>query len=172
MTFGSRNSNPWGTPPIYRCRRSTKSSLRNSTQIAPVVAIVYAECNGQLSRTRAQRLNHAGFSESLAQASSFLHQWNPACRFDGPNQDKAVRASAFDEDVQEPIHPVVQIYVGKPSRVIGDEFADDGPQKCVARLVIHHRIGLGLHDDPCALAPDQFAADQLLGARDRVALEE
>ena len=53
-----------------------------------------------------------------------------------------------------------------------DEFLRPAPQESVASFVADRRVGLGFHDDPAAMLPDEFAADEFGRAGERTAGEE
>lgn len=90
----------------------------------------------------------------------------------GADEDEAVFPAAFDEDVEEPIHPVIEIDVGGAGVVFGDEGAGGRSRESVRGFIAGSSIGLGFDDEARAGTPDELAADEFAGARDGIALEE
>src|SRR6185436_15221686 len=81
-------------------------------------------------------------------------------RLQGAHQDKTLRAGTFDENIEKPVHPVIQVHVSGPRRILGHKFAGRRPEKRVASLVSNRLVSLHLHDPPRRAMPKKFRADQ------------
>ena len=64
-----------------------------------------AERFAELARSGAEFL-------SFQFAPPLLHLPDATTRFQGPDEDESVLRAAFDEQIEEPVHAVVQIHVG------------------------------------------------------------
>src|SRR5262249_31940657 len=100
-------------------------------------------------------------------AAAFRHQLDATPWFKRTEQDKAVRLP-FHQHVQHPMVAVTEIDVGRTGFVSLDKAAGAWPRKSVRGLVIDCRVCFHLNDDPRAIAPDQFRADEFSRATERI----
>ena len=140
-------------------------------EIAAVVAAVHPQRGGEFAGSGTQGADWVEFGRGIRETAAG-HEMEPARGFDGGDEDEAVFRSAFDQDVEHPVHAVIKIDVGGARPVFGNEGPGGWPREGVAGFVIHRAIGFGLDDDAGAMFPGKRAADQLAGACDGVALEE
>jgi hypothetical protein len=112
----------------------------------------------------------AKLAEILNPATS-LHQFNPSPRFERANQHKPVRDALY-QHIQHPVNTVVEINVRRPRFIVFDKVARTRTRKGVGSFVIDCRIRFYLDDDPGALPPNQFSADQCTRTGNRIASEE
>src|SRR5215472_17759328 len=70
------------------------------------------------------------------------------------------------------MYAVVEIDIGRAGFVALDETACAGPRKSMRGFVVHCRIRFRLDDDPGAFAPNQFGADELARALERIAFKK
>ncbi len=140
-------------------------------EIAAVVAAVHPQRGGEFARAGTQGADRVEFGSGIRESAAG-HEVEPARGFDGADEDEAVLGSAFDQDVEHPVHAVIKIDVGGARPVFGDEGPGGWPREGVAGFVIHRAIGFGLDDDAGAMFPGERAADQLAGACHGVALEK
>lgn len=126
---------------------------------------VDAEGQGELAGAGAE------FVELFAMAA-LLHLRDAAGGLEGADEDEAVLGAAFDEEIEEPVHAVVEIDVGSAGRVFFDELAGAGAGGGVGGEIALHGVGLGFDDDAGAAFPDEFHADEIAGDGEDVALEE
>src|SRR6266496_4142721 len=122
------------------------------------------ECLREFSRSGAKLTE-------ILDATTSLHQLHATPRFNRAEQDEAVRLP-FHEHIQHPVHAIVKIDVGRAGFVPLDKAARAWPRKSVRGFVINCRVCFHLSDDPGAIAPDQFRADEFARAGERITLEK
>ena len=88
------------------------------------------------------------------------HYRNSASRFQGPNEYKTVLPS-FHQNIQHPVHTVVEIDVGRTGPIPLDKRARTGTNETVTRFVTDRVVSFGLNDNTSAAIPIQLAADKL-----------
>jgi hypothetical protein len=130
-----------------------------------VMAAVDAEGEGKLAGAGAE------FVEFFAVAA-LLHFLDAAGGLEGADEDEAVLGAAFDEEVEEPVHAVVEIDVGGAGRVFFYELAGAGAGGGVGGEIAFHGVGFGFDDDAGAAFPDELDADEVAGDGEDVALEK
>ena len=162
-------------PSDGRIGRAMESVGRLQAQVGAVVLAADTECDSQFAGTRTQCFRWlgpgAGFFLFYGKTSA-AHGWDAAGRLQGADKDKAVFPAAFDQDVEEPIHPVIEIDVSGAGVVFGNKCAGGWSRKGVRSFVTRGGIGLGFDDEAGAGTPDELAADEFAGACDGIALEE
>ncbi len=104
--------------------------------------------------------------------AALLHLRDAAGGLEGADEDEAVLGAAFDEEVEEPVHAVVEIDVGGAGRVLFDELAGAGAGGGVGGEIAFHGVCFGFDDDAGAAFPDELHADEIAGDGEDVALEE
>lgn len=80
------------------------------------MAAVDGEGLGELARTGAELVCFFALTAPL-------HLWNATGGLEGTDEDEAVPRAAFDVEVEEPVHAVVEIDVGSTGRVVFYELA-------------------------------------------------
>lgn len=103
---------------------------------------------------------------------ALLHLRDAACGFECADEDEAVLGTAFDKEVEEPVHAVVEIDVGGAGKVLFDELAGAGAGGGVAGGISLHGVGFGFDDDAGAAVPDELHSDEIAGDGEDVAFEE
>jgi hypothetical protein len=125
---------------------------------------------GDIERLRKFSRPGAKLTE-IIYAAAFLHHFHATPRFKRTEQDKAVRLP-FHQHIQHPVIAVTEIDVGRAGFVPLDEAARAWPRKSVRRFVINCRVCFHLDDDPRAIAPDQFRADEFARAIEWITLKK
>jgi hypothetical protein len=100
------------------------------------------------------------------------HQSQTALRLDRANENEAIARAAFDEDVEHPVHAVIEINVGRACFVAFDKGARARPRECMTGFVPFHQIGFHFDHNAPAFLPHQLSADQFARANQRVSFEE
>jgi len=136
-----------------------KATPRRGAKICAMMCAGHPERCGQSPRTAGQ------FAPAFV-PSPLLHGSQSAPRFDRANQNKSLLI-AFGQHIEHPMHPVVQIHIGRPRAMTGDESARRRTRERMARRIADRRIGFAFHHNPATRAPDQFASHQRLRALDR-----
>jgi hypothetical protein len=142
-----------------------EAMARIFAEIELVMSIRYVERAGQLARTGTK------IAEIIGPASLF-HKRNAATRLDRTDQDQTIARPAFHEHVQHPVHPVIEINVGRARFVALHELTRAGSAEGVAGLVVLGEIRFGLDYDSFASSPHQRRADEVRCAIERIALEK
>lgn len=96
----------------------------------------------------------------FAKSATLTHQLYALSGLHGADQDETVTGGAFNEHVEQKIHAVVQVNVGRAGRVDGDKFAGRFSRECVAGFIAKFRIGFRFDNQTTAAAPDEFAANK------------
>src|SRR5438552_15745135 len=107
----------------------------------------------------------------IVNASAFLHQLDAAPRFQRTDQNETVRL-AFHQHVQHPVHTVVEINVGSAGSVPLDETARAWARKSMRGFVSNCRVRFYFDDNPGAVAPDQFEADEFARTGEGITLKK
>src|SRR5213592_1013957 len=89
----------------------------------------------------------------IVNATASLHPFNPSPRLERANQNKAVRVT-FHQHVQHPVHPIIEIHIGRASTVSLDKATRARPRKGVRGFVIDCRVRFYFYKEPRAVAPD------------------
>ena len=122
-----------------------------------VVATVNPEGLGQFAGTGAQSSRFGG-------APPILHQSQASDRFQGPQEHETRALRSLRQDIEEPVHPIIEVDVTSPGGVIPDKVARAGPEGGVASRITVLGVGLRLDDDALAGAPAEMTADHFAGA--------
>jgi len=100
---------------------------------------------------------------------------SPARAKDRPGSDRLQRAHehkpqtiALDQNVEKPVHAVVEIHISCPRRVRGDKRARRRACGSVTSRVVLGIIRLSLDNDPLSTACREAATNQLTGAVDGI----
>ena len=80
--------------------------------------------------------------------------------------------AALDQNVQHPVHAVVEIDVGRARFIALDEGARARALEGVTRFVAFDQVGFRLNDKAGAFPPNELGADQVCGAKEWINLEE
>src|SRR5205823_14001694 len=99
------------------------------------------------------------------------HQGNSASRLQSTNENKTVLFS-FHQNIQHPVHAVVEINVGRAGPIPLDERARAGSNETVTRFVPDRVVSFCLNDNPGAAIPIQLAANKLACTTDWITLKE
>jgi len=148
-----------------------KADAPAAAQIAAVVAAVHPQRRREFARPGTKRLNRTDRGRRFRKPPAG-HQMEPPRGFDGSEQDEPVLRSAFDQDVQHPVHAIIKIDVGGAWPMFGDKSPRRWPHERMGSFVVDRGISFRLDDDAGAVLPRQRAADQLPRARQRIALKE
>lgn len=108
----------------------------------------------QFSRTGTEPPN-------VIDATSLPHQRDSTPRLDCADENEAVTRTAFDEDVEHPMHAVIEIDVGGAGFIALDKFARARAFEGVRGFVLLGEICFRLDDDSAAFFPDKFRADEI-----------
>lgn len=102
-------------------------------------------------------------------SSSFPHGSKAAFGLQGPQQNKTpfARDRIPDHYIGHPMHPVVQIHIGRARRVLIDEAAGTGTDMGMAGFIVPFRVGFGLDNPTRTAVPFEEAPDQGPGGRNR-----
>src|SRR4051794_8652439 len=92
--------------------------------------------------------------------AALAHEGFAAGGLQRAEEDETIHAPSFDEDIEQPVHAVIEVNIGIAGAMLCDELPRAGAVPGVSRFIVDRGVGLGLHDDAGAFAPDQFAADQ------------
>ncbi len=109
---------------------------------------------------------------NIFDAAALSHDRKTAPRLDRPNENQPITRAAFDQNVQHPVHAVVEIDVGRARFIALDEGARARALEGVTRFVAFDQIGFRLNDKAGAFPPNELGADQVCGAMERINLEE
>jgi peptidoglycan/LPS O-acetylase OafA/YrhL len=142
-----------------------KGAGRVAAEIRAVKGGGNAQRPGQLARPRAE-------PPRFLELATLLHLRQPRARLERPDEHKSSPVRPLGQHVEQPVNAVVEVDVGGPRGVRLHEGLGAATEEGVAGLVPLGRVGLGLHDDPAGLAPDQARADQLCRADQRGTGEE
>ena len=104
--------------------------------------------------------------------AALLHLLDAAGGLEGADENEAVLCAAFDEEVEEPVHAVVEIDVGGAGWVGLYELACAWTGGGVGGEVAFYRVGFGLDDDAGGAFPDELDTNEIAGDGEDVALEE
>ncbi len=107
----------------------------------------------------------------VIQFSPFFHPFNSSLRFQSTNQNETVLLS-FHEHIQHPVHPIIKINVGRAGLVSLDKGARARAHEGVTCLIIYRVVSFRLDEHTGAISPDQFRADQLPRANERIAFKK
>ena len=120
---------------------------------------------GQLGRAIAEKL--------LPTSSATLpHQLHSLQRFQGSNENEPLLLFTLHQEVQEPMHPVIQIDIGRSRRISVHEVPGTLSLPSMAGRITHCGICLRLDNPPAAYSQGDRAADHLPCAGNRIAPEE
>ena len=148
------------------CARARPKAMRRvKAQIDLMMTLRDIERLRQFPRSRTELPN-------VVDAAPFPHQRDAAPRLDRANEDEAVARAAFDKNIEHPMHAVVEINVGCTRFVAPNELARARPPESVTRFVVLGEIGFRLDDDAAAFFPDEFGADEIFRAGQRVGLKK
>lgn len=89
------------------------------------------------------------------------HLRNATGGLEGTDEDEAVPRAAFDVEIEEPVHAVVEIDVGGTGRVGFYELAGAGAGGGVTGGISLHGVGFGFDNDAGAAVPDELDADEV-----------
>src|SRR5216110_1122720 len=107
----------------------------------------------------------------IINATAFLHQVDAAPRLNRTEQNETVRLP-FHQHVQHPVVAVTKVNVGGTRFVPLDKTARTWPRKSVRGFIVDRRVCFHLDDDPSAIAPNQFSADEFARATERIKLKK
>src|SRR6266568_7732626 len=107
----------------------------------------------------------------IVNAAAFLHHLHATPRFNRTEQNETI-CLPFHQHVQHPVVAVTKVNVGGTCFVTLDKTARTWPRKSVRGFVIDCCIGFHFDDDPGAIAPDQFGADEVARTTERIALKK
>ncbi len=130
----------------------------------PVMRPVDAERDGEFARTGAEVLR-------VGLVAARLHRRQSTARFQRADEDESVAVATFDVEVEEPVHPVVEIDVGGTGRLRFHKLPRTGARRRVAGGIAFDGVGLSLQDDAGAAIPDELDADQIAGHVEHIALK-
>ena len=123
------------------------------TKIDLVMTLRDSECLGQLPGAGTKPPN-------VFQTAPLSHDGQAAPRLDRTNQNESIPRAALDQDIQHPVHAVVEIDVGRARFVALDEGARARALEGVRRFVAFDQIGFRLNDEAGAFSPNELGADQ------------
>ena len=138
----------WHTP-----WRAVAARLGGLTQISPVVLPGNPEGLGEFSGTRTQ-LTQGGA------VASGLHGVDASEGLEGPQEHESVAGGSLDEDIQHPVHPVVEVDVSHAGRMGLDKLPDRRAKGRMASRVAIRSIGFRFDHSPRTGTPDQRATHQ------------
>lgn len=138
---------------------------RIAAEIDLVMTLRNSECLGQLPGAGTE-------TSSVFQTAPLAHDGKATPRLDRTNQNESIPWAALDQDIQHPVHAVVEIDVGRARFVALDEGARARALEGVRRLVAFDQVGFGLNDKAGAFPPNELGADQVCGAKEWINLEE
>src|SRR5262245_2739944 len=95
----------------------------------------------------------------MSQATA-RHGRNPTRRFDRAEKNETILAPALYQDVQQPIHAVVEVHIRRTGLISCDEFTRTRARPRVAGFIISRGVGFRFHNDTRASSPDEFTSDQ------------
>jgi len=146
-------------------RPAMEAVPRIAAEIDLVMTLRNSECLGQLPGAGTE-------TSSVFQTAPLAHDGKATPRLDRTNQNESIPWATLDQDIQHPVHAVVQIDVGRARFVALDEGARARALEGVRRLVAFDQVGFGLNDKAGALPPNELGADQVCGAKEWINLEE
>ena len=100
------------------------------------------------------------------------HDAKTALRLNRPNENEPIPRPAFDEDIQHPVHAVVEIDVGRAWFVPLDEGARARTLESMTSFVALDQIRFRLNDKTRASFPNELGADQIFRALERINLKK
>jgi len=121
-----------------------------------MMAAIDAERPGQLARASAE------FVVGPPRPSD-SHGFDASERLKGSEKYESGHWTVLDQNIEQPVNPVVQINVGVASRMIRYETTGSGPEKRVAGWISLGRVGLRFHDAARTTTPFKGAADEIPG---------
>src|SRR5690606_19495384 len=99
------------------------------------------ECQRQLARSRTEIL------QSVT-AAPLAHEPNPAPRLERTHQDQSVAPATLHQQVEQPVHAVVEIDVGGSRLMPLHELARTWSRSRVTGRMALGGVGLGFDNDP------------------------
>src|SRR5690349_10922396 len=104
-------------------------------------------------------------------STPLFHHRNSPSRLQCSNENKPVLLS-FHQDIQHPVHAVVEINVARAWPIPFDKRARTGANETVTRFVTDRVVSFCLNDNTSAAIPIQLAANKLAGTSHRITLEK
>jgi hypothetical protein len=148
---------------VVRPRSKTMRALR--AKIDLMMPPIDREGLRQLARTGTK-------SPDVFHAAPRAHERKTAPRLNRPNENEPIPWPAFDEDIQHPVHAVVEIDVGRSGLVPLHERTRARALEGVTGFVVFDQVRFGLHDKAGAFFPDELRADQVFSTKQRIGLKK
>src|SRR6266487_354600 len=152
----------------YHIRRSlcvsSEAVSRVRAQIHFMMTIGNVERLRELARSRAKTFH-------IIKSATFLHLLDAFSRLQRANKDETILV-AFDQHVQHPMHSIIEIDIGGTRVVSLDKAARTRTCKGMRGLVVDCRVRFHIDNDSRTIVPNEFCADQLTRASDRITFKK
>jgi hypothetical protein len=169
LVRANANSNPRAPPDVVNRLPAIFDPYRPTRtprQITPIVFERNAHGTRQVSGAAAQLMDrHVGLAAPPALASPLLHELDPRQGLERANQHGGRGPGLFGDRVDQIVHAVIQVDVGKPGRAIERLVPRRWPRGSMAGGIGLPDVGLGFDNEPArqtgTRSVDEHLAEQV-----------